>query len=517
MEVFEDIEELKALYLKTSNGKKIEIMHLDLMARVGATPTCYVRVVTGTRIASASTSVFKNSTTDIHKMLAPGTNCEVCCTIDGLDTVLYKGRVSGIASTHAANATAVAAQYVITLAFQAEFIDSVPTAATSIISSLDTMSTQKSSFGNIAGKSYIHAVKNSKSPEVNIAEYIRDILDGICYGEDGQHIKTVAGGSANISDAVITRTCPAMSLRISSERSSDSAGQSEISTIIAKDLIGLLERGYNYWTAFVTMCSKFFLTVVPELRLGVMSVLPALAWKKKIDLSISPHHIISDSCVVYSKGRNEVDAVIVGYNELANPDIGTPMNPAGCVVYGEGIVGNKPCAITDPKLLVNPSGPPRKYITKMVPTWIMKFGEPSAGKTKRTRNKKPQDRVCSVVQPSKGSAGWDSFALKWASMIARTTFAQLNRAQAQATLRLRFSSWLSVKEYLGKIVSFDPPDNFLAEGQTLSTYVGMLDSVRLSIDIGPQQLSINATATLTHVRTKEENDILGIEESVYVK
>lgn len=511
--VFKKIDQLDALYVEAS-GKKIDLLAVNIIAMVGSTPTCNIRFASGTRVYTSKQSVFNGNQKNAVNTLSPGTACRVCVTINGSNYVIFKGRVSGTAVAYNTTGTTVNSIYSVVLAFEAEHLDSIPIASTSLLSRAGgNKSIVSSSFSTMGASSLLVHVKSGKKPTVNVAAYIRDVMDGVCYTDAAKknHIGNVAGGSVGVSKVIDVSTCPAMRLTEAGE-------QIKFCDIVAEYIISMLERGNNYWSTFVATCAEFFLTVVPDISTGLMKVMPALAWNKKIDVAINADNITSSQCVMHSKGRNEVDAVVVSYNPVTQTSQGTSVDPIGTIVYGEGIKGNKPCAITDPNDLVEkPGNPPRKYITRMAPAWVMRFGEPLIGRTTRVRTKKPQDRVCSSAKVTSANSGWNSFALKWCSIIARTTFAQLNRAQAKATLGIRLLPWLSLAKMLGKIAIFEDPADFLAPDQPTPIYVGYIAAATLSIQVAPAGIQIRPDITLSHVRTKEENDILGIEESVYVR
>ena len=137
------------------------------------------------------------------------------------------------------------------------------------------------------------------------------------------------------------------------------------------------------------------------------------------------------------------------------------------------------------------------------------------------RNTKPSDgsepMTPTITSDVEEEEDW---AKRWAEIIAQMTFAQLNRANQVLSVTIPFSKWLEIREELGQVIAAQVPGKFGSDGmvnvkpENNNYLFGLFQSWRLSITLGWDKLSIVTSISMTSVRSKEDNDVLGIEENI---
>lgn len=511
-DVFESYTQIKELRLNIA-GKLYPVKEYAVQASVGSIASCNVNIVHGDVFNVSSKSVLDTAAAADYSdnAFAAGQSCTVELVLsDGGVKTLFKGVLMGVSKGQAVSDKAVQSTLSLTIVMSAAKINAVPVANLSLVTNVNGAKIMKTGFATMNNRTLSQhtSAEFDKSLNVNVAEYIVQIIDGVCFADKAKtnNIKLIAGGSAGLGGVVDTGTCPRMT--------SVPSGSISIANKISYDVISMLSRGMAYYDVLIAMLSTFYLTVVPDIVNDRLKVLPAIAWRKKISKTLSTFTALSSS--FFSTGKNAIDAVIVGYSQAAKTDKLDNPSPEGAVVFGECSDGGKPRAITSPSELYELDAvSPRKYITVMLPEWLVSFATPVSDKSPRAIKSTPnqQDPVCTDYNQE--DAGYNDNMVRWASMIARTTFAKYNRAGATAHVVVPLDTWLDCAvDNLGHVVSVQCTDNSISK-VTNKEVVGMVQQISMSIRIAPTQLQIQCAITLSHVRTPEENDILGIDDCIY--
>ena len=462
----------------------------------------------------AGNSVFYDGDSAIDYNTLIGKDCSVYLSANDNNTdLMFRGVIIGTAITKQTGANTFIDRVCVTIAPYINTLDTIPVASMSLVTVAAGVSIQKSDFMTMNERSLAqHTDAGNGLMHINVAKFIQQIIDGVCFEDKERttHNMLIAGGSAGIGDVVDTSTCPEMSIIPGADN--------KIANDISNTVLSMLAQGHTYSSVFSSLCSIFYLAQAVDLSTGKTKILPDVGWRKKASYTLGKEEILSLQQSFYGKGRNEVDAVIVGFTEAGGDESTLDPSPEGRVVYGEGIGANKqPRAITDPKELEDTSvSVPRKYITIMLPTWISHFSQPvKEGSNREIQTvSDPQDPVCTSFD---GASMYDNNQIRWASAIARATFAQLNRAKATCAIHVPLEVYLKVAKYLGYIIKVEYPDTG-SYGDALSGtfFYGRLAATNLDIIIGPQDINIQCVLRLEHVRDEKTNDALGIEDCIYV-
>ena len=109
----------------------------------------------------------------------------------------------------------------------------------------------------------------------------------------------------------------------------------------------------------------------------------------------------------------------------------------------------------------------------------------------------------------------------WAVLLAKSSYAALNRATSTAVLNVPLIVLLNTRSHLGHVVSAVIPSTVSTSGivddsdPERDTVVGLFQSWSLSITLTNSILNVSAGISLTHVRNLEENEALGVDSTIY--
>ena len=507
--MFTDYIELHKLTL-TVDGTVYDLVSAQITGALGGAAQCVVLIADGYVFNTSKASILSGTSSGAGSALKHGAECHVDLAYNNSTVTLFTGYVQGISSTKAGTHNAVQEYTEVSIALPVTLLDTLPVAQMSLVTVAAGGQISKTSFMTMNNRSLSqHTDATQGNMYVNVAKFIQQIIDGVCFDDKAKqnHNRLIAGGSAGVAKVVDTSTCPRLSIRPNSDFA--------VADLITKHVLSMLAQGATYLNTFSSLCSMFYLTQSPDMANGKIKVIPDLAWRKKHSVTLSESDIIGITQTSTGTGKNQVDAVIVGYSQSPKIDPTANPSPEGSVVYGEGIGNNGAArAITDPKELLDlTAAVPRKYITAMLPSWVSHFSHP----VKETSSRKivtvsrQQDPVCTEFT---GSNAYDNNAIRWASAIARTMFAKLNRENATCHITTTLPVGLDLCDHIGHIIKVDRPS--VGINNTFGTICGRLEAIQIHIKSGIDNISVTCTAVLSHVRTEATNNTLGIDDCVYV-
>ena len=522
--IFEEELQINSLVLVLSTGDgdlKYPIVSLTLSASVGNLPDCTVVIMQGIDVLTG------NSAPAAQAPL--GAEAKVVINISsgngaGKDRVLMGGKLGAASTGLTVMPSSIQAQYTYTIQTGAAFTDSIALGNMYFVSQADgnVDTAVKSAFNMSEGMLWSRLADDGETlpkAEMNLAEATAKMMDFI--GSDGRSVAP----AVKLMDVIDTSTCPSMSVAFPDTH--------PLSRILETQILQLINSNLFY-TTFLSIIRNFYLEVVPNFHAedgtfdydpgAKMKVIPLMAWLKTPVLELKPADIIASNYSVQGKGRNEVDGVAVKYTRAA-----TGLDPGGSedlqstAVFAEGVgEPSGPRLITDYEELRNGAElPARRLITMPLPFFVA-YGMRNVLKSATTaRNTKPSDgsepMTPTVTSDVEEEEDW---AKRWAEIIAQMTFAQLNRANQVLSVTIPFSKWLEIREELGQVIAAQVPGKFGSDGmvnvkpENNNYLFGLFQSWRLSITLGWDKLSIVTSISMSSVRSKEDNDVLGIEENI---
>ena len=499
------------------------VVQIQLHAQVGGFPECRVMVAQGIDLLSAEEGGM--SLSDIEY----GAEASVVLTLsseEGEQTeyVLIYGKILLTASDLTLTGESMAMHRTLKIACAAEFTDAISPGtlyfAAEAPGSVSTIT--RSAFnrvGSLSGQLALEqgVAQTNGMPEANLAEYTAKMLDYI--GTDKQAVPS----KVKLMDVVNTATCPAMKLSTSKLRPLTDWLESQI-------LRGI--QSNTFYGTFTSIISQFYLSVVPDFLSTSMpglkmNVVPLIAWAKEISHTFTLGEIINPKHTIQSKGRNEVDGVAVKYTPyVPQPQTQGMVSLNQTVVCMESSVDGKPTLIEGDYAALRQAGTTRSIVMITLPFWLS-FGMRDAYASvpvtanKNAPTKTGEAETATPATTTQNIQYMNNWAREWAILLARSSYAALNRATSTAVLNVPLIVLLNTRSHLGHVVSAVIPATVSTSGvldnsdQARDTVVGLFQSWSLSITLTNSTLNVSAGISLTHVRNLEENEALGVDSTIY--
>lgn len=499
------------------------VVQIQIQAQIGGFPECRVMVAQGIELLSAEEQ--GSALPEIEY----GSEASVVLTLsseegESTDYVLIYGKILLTATDLALTGESMAMHRTLKIACAAEFADALSPGtlyfAAEAPGSVSTIT--KSAFnrvGSLSGQLAIdqNIAQRNGMPEANLAEYTAKMLDYI--GTDKQAVPS----KVKLMDVVNTNTCPSMRLSTSKLRPLTDWLESQI-------LRGI--QSNTFYQTFTSIISQFYLSVIPDFLSTSMpglkmNVIPLMAWGKEISHAFTLGEIINPKHTIQSKGRNEVDGVAVKYTPyVPQPQTQGMVSLNQTVVCMESVVDGKPKLIEGDYSELRQAGTTRSIVMITLPFWLS-FGMRDAYESVPiTANKTP---VTSAGTPATKNTAtttqtiqyMNNWAREWAILLAKSSYAALNRATSTAVLNVPLIILLNTRSHLGHVVSAVIPSTVSTSGivddsdPERDTVVGLFQSWSLSITLTNSTLNVSAGISLTHVRNLEENEALGVDSTIY--
>lgn len=528
--------------LTTSAGTTIvyPVKVINLEASVGVFPVCTVIIMQGIELLTGRPA------NPAEAPLGSDVKVEIVLqssspTQSGLTTItrtLMGGKLGATNTSFNVGPSGLQTQFPYQIQTEAAFLDSIPLGDMYFVSEADGSPTNivKSAFQWVQGGLWSRLAESSgalQKPEVNLAEATARMMDFI-----GADRKTVAP-AVKLMDTIDTSTCPEMAITFNDLWPLSSMIEAQILQLIGNNV---------FYEVFNSIIQSFYLVAVPNFHDesgsftytpgSKMKIVPLMAWMKSSNYHFNLKDIISSRYSIQGKGRNEVDGIAVKYTSSPGG-----LDPAGredllsTAVYAEGAGDpSGPRLITDYEELRSAATMPSKRILTIPLPYFVSFGMANVLKntnTARSNNKNTggsnggeddgaAPRGATETTEAAGETGW---AKSWAEIIAQATFAATNRSRQTLGLVVPFKVWLDTRHLLGQVVSASLPRSWEHNGMledatdntkdsSSSQVFGLMQSWHLSINLGGNTLSVTTSIGLSHVRTAEDNSVLGIEKNL---
>lgn len=499
------------------------VVQLQMHAQIGGFPECRVVIAQGIRLLSDNNG--GSALSDIEYGAAASVTLNLSSeTGESTTYTLMSGKILLTAADLSLTGESMAMHRTLKIACAAEFADAISPGtlyfAAEAPGSVSTIT--KSAFnrvGSLSGQLALAqgtAQKNG-TPEANLAEYTAKMLDYI--GTD----KQATPAKVKLMDIVNTATCPSMKLATGKLRPLTDWLESQI-------LRGI--QSNTFYQTFSSIISQFYLSVVPDFISAEapglkLNVVPLMAWGKKIAYSFTLGEIINPKHTIQSKGRNEVDGVAVKYTPyVPQPQTQGMVSLNQTVVCMESSVNGKPTLIEGDYSELRQAGTTRSIVMITLPFWLsfgMRDAQESvpvtANKTAPTKTGKPD--TTNAATTTQAIQYMNNWAREWAILLAKSSYAALNRATSTAVINVPLVVLLRTRNHLGSVVSAVIPTTVSTSGvldnsnQKRDTAVGLFQAWSLSITLTNSTLNVSAGISLTHVRTLEENEALGVDSTIY--